>query len=297
MRKAVSMLHYSLILTSCGRLPDLDRFVTSLIGQSYQGAVELIFVNQGTCQIEGRFLYPENINPVTINVGHVIPLSAARNIGLRHATGDIIAFPDDDCWYKATLLEDLATFFSAHAEFDCICTQVFDPLQQKAYGGRPFGVQKTITFANLFKLPISVGIFVRKNSLDIVGGRFDESLGAGTVAGSGEETEILARLLLADQAVEYVGHLQVYHPVPEYSEDDCSKYYSYGLGFGYLNGKLLKTGQAVLLIYFSEIIIRSLMGAVVHFNNHLKRMLYWKRFLGVVKGFTSALFGGTVDQS
>jgi glycosyltransferase involved in cell wall biosynthesis len=287
----------SLILTAQDRIEDLKRFISSLLVQSFKGKIELIFINQGTYQIDSDFKFPENIDYIPINIGHQIPLSHARNIGLKHATGEIVAFPDDDCWYGLNLLENVMDYFKKHKELDCICTNVYDPERKKSYGKRPTGVIKRIKFINLFILPSSVGIFIKLNALDRIGRGFDESLGAGTFLGSGEEMELISRLLLAKLKVEYVGGIQVFHPILDYKETDCKKYYSYGLGFGYLNGKLVRFGHITLLWYLSEIIARSTLGVIFNLRMPLKRQLYWKRLQGIANGFICGLRGSLIGQS
>ncbi|MFA7403371.1 MAG: glycosyltransferase family 2 protein [Pelobacteraceae bacterium] len=281
----------SLIITAQDRIEELKRFIKSLLAQRYKEDIELIFVNQGLYTIESDFTFPENITYIPINIGHIMPLSRARNIGLKHATGYIVAFPDDDCWYEENLLQRIMEYFIQNSELDCICTNVYDPLIRKIYGGRPFGIRKRMRFVDLFKLPISVGIFVKLESLDRVCREFDESLGAGTYLGSGEETDLVSRLLSANMKIDYVGDIQVYHPVPEYMEMDCNKYYSYGLGFGYLNGKLMRSGHISLVWYLLEMAVRSAMGVVVNFKIPVKRKLYWMRLLGIGKGFICGLQG------
>lgn len=293
----LNQVKISLIVTAQDRIHDFKRFISSLLIQSFAGKIELIFVNQGSYQIESDFELPDTIDYLPINIGHVIPLSQARNIGLKHATGEIVAFPDDDCWYSPDLLESILKYFHENSDADCICVNVYDPERKKAYGGRPIGVRRRIGFNNLFKLPISVGIFAKIKALDTIGREFDESLGAGTFLGSGEETELISRLLLAKLKVEYVGKIQVYHPVLDYKETDCKKYYSYGLGFGYLNGKLIRFGHITLLWYLSEIIARSTLGVIFNLRMPLKRQLYWKRLQGIANGFICGLRGSLIGQS
>lgn len=281
----------SLVITARDRIEELKRFIGSLLSQTYQGPVQLIFVNQGTYQLENEFSFPENIGYIPINIGQLMPLSKARNIGLKHATGDIIAFPDDDCWYEEKLLQTIVEYFLKNPELDCVCTNVYDPVLKKIYGGRPFGIRKRMGFMDLFKLPISVGIFSRLKSLDQVGRHFDESLGAGTYLGSGEETDLIARFLTAHMKIDYIGDIQVYHPYPEYIEMDCNKYYSYGLGFGYLNGKLMRCGHVILWWYLLEMAARSAVGAVVNLRSPVRRKLYGMRLLGIGKGFICGVRG------
>jgi glycosyltransferase involved in cell wall biosynthesis len=43
--------------------------------------------------------------------------SRARNVGLSLASGDIIAFPDDDCWYPRDLLKNVDWWFQTHPKY------------------------------------------------------------------------------------------------------------------------------------------------------------------------------------
>lgn len=43
--------------------------------------------------------------PIKYIHSNIKGLSHARNIGLQKVTGDIVGFPDDDCWYDDTTLE------------------------------------------------------------------------------------------------------------------------------------------------------------------------------------------------
>ena len=45
-------------------------------------------------------------------------LSHARNVGLKCIAGDVVAFPDDECWYPPELLERVAAFLDAHPNVD-----------------------------------------------------------------------------------------------------------------------------------------------------------------------------------
>ena len=45
-------------------------------------------------------------------------LSRARNVGLKAVTGEIIAFPDDDCWYPDGLLQKVVAEFRDQTSLD-----------------------------------------------------------------------------------------------------------------------------------------------------------------------------------
>lgn len=292
-----SKFKISLIMTSQDRKDDLDKFFLSLINQRINGTIELIFINQGTYNPAQNFTIPSFLTLRQIDIGHRIPLSKARNIGLQYVTGSIVAFPDDDCWYEPELLKKVTDFFCENPGVNCLCTNVFDPVSLKTYGNRPLGRTSRVSYINLFKLPTSAGIFCHAEALNLIGQCFDESLGAGTVIGSGEEIDLIARLLQAGMRIEYSGHIQVYHPVVEYVEADCLKYYHYGLGFGYLNGICLKGGHVTVMPYYGEMLMRSLLGTVMKMSSPVKRTLYWNRSKGIVKGLYYGMRGHICDNS
>ncbi len=223
------------------------------------------------------------------NHGTRIGLSKARNIGLAGCSGELIGFPDDDCWYGPDVLSSVAQYFGNHPEVDCVCTRVVDPDRRIALGHRPARVVRKISFANLFRLPISVGIFVRRSAFLRAGGYFDESFGAGTTMGAGEETEFIARLLDQKSVVHYVGAIEVYHPVPPYTESDASKQYRYCIGFGYLHGNLIRRGHLSVLLHLTAVVARSCAACIRYLFSPLYRDVYWNRMRGICAGLTKGL--------
>ena len=282
----------SLILTGADRHDDTQRFFDSLLAQVNPScAVEVVFINQGAFQPPITEMAACGIFCNEIRTGR-LPLSKARNIGLAEASGDLIAFPDDDCWYSEQLLAQVMAHLERRPELDAICTNVYDPITQRAYGGRPTGLHCEVNFGNLFELPTSVGIFVRRKAFEAAGFYFDEALGAGTQFGSGEEIDLIYRLLKSGALVEYVGSIQVFHPVPEYQDTDVAKYYRYGLGFGYLNGRIVRGGELRVLRHFGFVFTRSLGGTLMNFHCSMRRRLYWNRLLGIFQGFVRGYRSG-----
>ena len=283
----------SLILTSDQeREPELIRFLDGLSAQTTQYSINLYFVNQSQKNIS------YNWNQVKFN-SEIIPsgrlgLSAARNLALSHLmpiddSCEIIGFPDDDCWYDDKVLENVITYFELNPDVNCICTNVFDPSNQKSYGGRPLHIEKEVTFKNIFKLPISVGIFIKRESFIANQIYFNEKLGAGTELGSGEETELIARLLESNCKIKYVGSIQVYHPVTDYVEKDVLKYFKYAYGFGHLSASLINRKHFAVTLFFIETFTRSFGGMLRYIFNPLKRSLYSCRVKGMLMGFLKGL--------
>ncbi len=87
---------FSLITISRGRTVELLRFFESLLVQSFQ-PLEIILVDQTSGNTLDAFIerFQSNFSIKRVRA-KPCGVSKARNEGLRHAQGNIIAFPDDD---------------------------------------------------------------------------------------------------------------------------------------------------------------------------------------------------------
>jgi len=88
----------------------LREAIDSVLQQSYPD-VELIVVDDGSTDGSRRILeeYRERVTLLDQDNQGPYP---ARNLGLRHANGDLIAFLDADDWWRTDLLEKLNTALS-----------------------------------------------------------------------------------------------------------------------------------------------------------------------------------------
>lgn len=88
----------------------LDQCVQSLLGQTYSD-LEVILVDDGSPDQSGAMCDAWAAKDARIRVIHQENggLSAARNTGIRHATGDYVLFLDSDDWWETnTVLEVIA---------------------------------------------------------------------------------------------------------------------------------------------------------------------------------------------
>ena len=124
-------------------------------------------------------------------------MSHARNVGLTWATGELLAFPDDDCWYSPGLLRQVRSFFAENPGYSLLSVGVRDE-RGTLSGNRWVSDRCELATANLFRTSVGMALFVRRGRV-ADSFRFDESLGvgAGTRFASGEDTDYVFRLLEA----------------------------------------------------------------------------------------------------
>jgi glycosyltransferase involved in cell wall biosynthesis len=182
-------------------------------------------------------------------------LSCARNRALREATGEVIAFTDDDVrvdrgWVggllggfgrsstvgcvtglvaSASLEQPAEQFFDARVSWSSSCEQrLYDPRQRQSplfpYASGRFGTGANMAF--------------RVADLRRLGG-FDESLGAGSPTGGGEDLDIFVRILRAGLSLSYEPAALVWHDHRVDEAELAHQMYSYGKGLAAYLCKLL----------------------------------------------------------
>jgi glycosyltransferase involved in cell wall biosynthesis len=192
-------MRFSLIVATLGRVEELRRLFVSLSEQTYRN-FEIILVDQNT---DDRLLPLVSDYSRCFCLEHIHSakgLSKARNVGMKYVSGDVIAFPDDDCWYDSDLLQRLAAMFPVNSGWAGITGRAVDQNGDPTSGrwDRRTGV---ITPGNVWRRAISFSIFLRTSVA--VMHHFDETLGVGaeTPWGAGEETDFLLRVIEAGNQV------------------------------------------------------------------------------------------------
>ena len=181
----------SLIVASWNRVAEPERLLKSLDDQTYRD-FEVILADQN----EDRRLdalveaYPHlKIRHMRLERG----LSKARNAALRFAQGDLIAFPDDDCWYPPELLAKVVAWFEEHAEFAVLFTatrdengQLMSPKFPPKRGPR--------TKTSVLRCAVTFNAFLRAEAVHAIG-FFREDIGPGTSSPyqSSEDIDYLIR--------------------------------------------------------------------------------------------------------
>jgi len=226
-------MKFSLVLATRGRVVELQRFLDALERQTYRD-FELVVVDQNPDDRLVRILTRPGIGFPIIHLRSEPGLSRARNLGLQFAQGDIVAFPDDDCWYSPDLIERVHDSFTCHSDAHGLTGRCIDSTGRNS-SGRWDTTPGWITPFNLFKRCTSITIFLRHLVIERVG-NFDETLGVGaqTPWGSGEDTDYIRRALTAGLMVFYSPAIHVYHENPSLRPDrtQLAGRLAYSRGFG-----------------------------------------------------------------
>jgi len=218
---------FSLVLATVGRTEELERFLVSLDTQTYRD-FELIVVDQNE---DNRIVPILSRFSSSFPILHLKPsekgASKARNLGISHAQGDIIAFPDDDCVYSPNLLEGVKDFFEQRPDVDLLIVRATG-LDGKSFSLQPHREGK-VSFWQIWHISITWTSFARRFVTEKV--VFDEKIGPGTFWSSGDDTDFGINALKEGFSVWYEPSLVVNHPNQPPSLDKALRY---GRGNGYL---------------------------------------------------------------
>jgi glycosyltransferase involved in cell wall biosynthesis len=105
----------SVIIPTFNRADRIEKAVSSVLKQTYEN-YEIIVVNDGSTDTTEDALLPFEDKIRYISFSENRGVSAARNAGIRHSRGSLIAFLDsDDYWFENKLALQ-TTFFKRHPQ-------------------------------------------------------------------------------------------------------------------------------------------------------------------------------------
>jgi glycosyltransferase involved in cell wall biosynthesis len=170
-------LKVSLIISTLNRSVQLQELLESLAAQSVR-ATQIVVVDQGdgaSCR-EAIASY-EKALPLIFIKQNQRGLSRGRNEGWKHVDGELVAFPDDDCWYPPYVIEKVTEAFSNDPTLE-ILTGMSVTHSGRPSQGRWGQASHAINRYNIWTSQTSYTTFYRCSVLSKLGG-FDESLGVG----------------------------------------------------------------------------------------------------------------------
>lgn len=273
---------FSLILCTLGRKEDVRVALESFSKQEYNH-FECIIVDQNVEDILTPIVdqFKDKICIKHIR-SKVKGLSANRNIGIKSSTGDIIAFPDDDCQYLPDTLKNVNNYLNLHNDIDVLTINIKDPFKEKYFIGEK-GI-KILNRYNYRPYGISIGVFIKyKNKTDV---KFDDQLGAGSRFGADEESDLVSSLIEKKYKICYCGGMYVLHltDLPNLSEEQIiRRFKTYGLGYGALMKKEIVYRRKYRLVFMccKDTFGRLIAGLIPV----KKRKLYLVSALARIQGF------------
>jgi glycosyltransferase involved in cell wall biosynthesis len=279
-------MFYSLLLATVGRTRELHRFLQSLVDQTWRD-FEVIVIDQNADDRIAEVLDQYSGKLLLQHVRSLRGHSKAFNAGLQRIRGEIIAFPDDDCWYGSDVLERVARFFRGNPQWNGLTgREVVEP--GFSSGARWDSRPGRVTRRNIWRRAITFSIFLRRSAVDCA--RFDESLGVGasTPWGAGEETDFLLRAIERGHAIHYDPSLGIWHQGRSgpYDPQIYAKARYYGMGIGRVLRKHRYPLQA--LAYH---LMRPLGGAVLYMTAGApeRARYHWSIFSGRMGGWLSSV--------
>jgi glycosyltransferase involved in cell wall biosynthesis len=284
----MSAFTFTLIVPTRHRTRELARLMDSLVVQTYK-AFDVLIIDQNT---DDRLVPVLAAYAGHITVRHVRTATkgaaAARNLGLQLCQGDIITFPDDDCWYGPDVLERVNTILQAHPEWAAVSGRE-SPTGDLRPNPRFDMTAGLIDKTNIWRRHIAFTAFMRRECLQ--GMRYDTTLGVGaeTVWGAGEETDFLLRFLERGHPAQYEPSLVIFHPdwgQGPYNLAAIRKARRYGMGIGRIM-HLHSFPLSMLATSFARPLFGG--GYTLLLGKPSKAVYHWSIFVGRSTGWLFSL--------
>ncbi len=229
----------SLIITTFNRFDALQLMVESIRIQPENNAWrEIIVVDQGQCKKVEALV--EDLESAIYIASEKIGISANRNLGIKKATGDYIAFVDDDAVLGNDYFQKAVEVIYENNEIDCFAGLIVNSEDEKPFSRY---MKKKSVLLNMcdYDSFMSSNIIVAADIFETIG-IFDESFGAGAQWGASEDADLFLRAQLAGKRLMFSTDICVKHPRTDFSIMTCQqvkqKMFNYGKGRGALIRKL-----------------------------------------------------------
>ncbi len=275
-------VRFSLVLATVQRVAELERMIASLAAQTYK-SFELILVDQNT---DDRLLpvverWQNHLLLIHLRTGP--GLSRARNLGLGIARGELVGFPDDDCWYREDCLKQINEWFDQNPDYSLLSTCSRDETGSEVASRWPRH-SCVVDRRSALKTCTTFCLFMRRQNAMNVGG-FDEEMGPGaqTPFQAAEDHDVALRVIAREGYGWFEKSIVVHHPRKDAASAPPQRAFHYGVGFGHLLRKH-RYGVRVWLYH----VFRALAGTVrdtlrLHF--HAARF-HWHSARGRFAGYT-----------
>jgi glycosyltransferase involved in cell wall biosynthesis len=223
--------------------PDFDVIVvdqTAAIADDPADASETILADLLAC--DARFTYIRSRTTGT---------SAARNLAIARARGQIVAFTDDDCEPASDWLRQIVAHFHTHPDVGLICGDVRPAPHDRttsyvltASVGRPRRIASP--WLKWRDVGIGANMAFRREVLRVVG-PYDELLCPGSALHSGQDRDITYRVLRAGYVVLDTPAVWVLHHGIRSLALSRARMHRTALGLGAAWMKYLRIGDVAVL--------------------------------------------------
>lgn len=275
-------MKFSLIVATIGRSIELHRLLESIRLQGYRD-LEVIVVDQNPDDRAARVVEAFHGQINLVRIVSRPGATRARNAGMAVATGDIVGFPDDDCWYPLDLLDRIADFLARRSNWDGVIGHTVDASGRTTLPWRDSA--GPLSLAMSWRRSVTYVYFLRRTAALAVGG-FDESLGpgAGTPWGAGDDNDFMLRALKQGARVYFDPDIAVHHPplFPGFDGAALAKRESYARA----DGRVLRKHPMPLwwLVAFFCVPLARLLLALPYGDRGRLRF-HWVTFAGRINGF------------
>jgi glycosyltransferase involved in cell wall biosynthesis len=273
-------MRFSLIVATVGRVSELAVLLETLLNQSFTN-FEVILIDQND---------DDRIGPVVERFSNGLKMlrlrsavrnnSHARNLGLAQASGDIIAFPDDDCLYPPDALGKVDAAFARDGKLAFLTGPAL------AYEGHlgPGRWHKSSGWIDVFTVWTCItefNFFVLADWSRKVGG-FDEAFGLGARFGSAEGIDMVLRIMRAGGRGYYDFELRIVHPDKGLVPFTVSRAFQYGTGLGQALRKHDAPARVIAMFF-----VRPIGGTFINFLRFrsIAASYHWQTLRGRLHGF------------
>ena len=274
---------FSLIVATRNRPRQLSRLFASLVEQRYQD-LEVVVVDQSdpsVRQVNEAAARPLKERGICVRLVTMqgTGLSRARNVALELVHGAVIGFPDDDCWYPPGLLDRVAEWFERNRRFAFLVGQYTEPgVSNPRFPNQP----TELRWNEALRRVSSVGLFVRRDAVELTGLRFDERLGVGSLLPAAEEVDFVLNLLRLGYRGYYEPSVEVYHAIHRESNTVYEWRVKRAEAAGYVLAKHALLGHVGIGLSIARHFGRSLVLSLV--DRHVRDFLAAR-----VRGYSVAL--------
>ncbi len=269
----------SLVVATLGRVAEIGALFDSLTAQDTP--FEVILVDQNAdARLEALVAEWAPRLPLRHLRAPRPHANASRNLGLRHARGDLVAFPDDDCLLPPGTLARVRAAFDAEPALVALSGPAATP--EGGLGSGRWNTQAgPLTLGNVWTSVIEFNLWLRRDVALSLGG-LDEAMGPGARFGSAEGNDLVCRALHAGHAARYDPALRVIHPDKRLTPEAVARAGRYGLGLGFaLRRHPVPMGVRAAFLY------RPLGGALLSLARG--RVLHARYYLASLVGRTQGM--------